>query len=589
MMQPGATAVADSTAREGEIFQEFEQRIGSRSFNLWVRDNASIEIVDDQVTINVHNNFLLNWLQQRHRPALTQSVQLVLGAAAEIRFRVLAVAPAEVTPAEATIVPPPSTATQCHASPQTAHRPQPRQQPSQYSASQHPSDQLGLFRSRDNVKQPARRPSPLVAVPFSAIAQYAVQQQNSADRREGRATPGDKPPGGNEGVRAPGARTAGGARSVGSNGGCVPPAKPPGGSVPSGSHPPNGPLPSGRRFADLCDFVAGPGNQLAFAAALQVCEQPGVYSPLVLHGGVGIGKTHLLEGIYRRMRVLNPSLRVMFLSAESFANYFTQALRDRTLASFRQRFRGVDVLMIDDIDFLDGKRVIQEEFLHTIKQLETHQRQVALTADRHPRLLAESSEELVTRFMSGIVCRLESPDVDTRRTIVARKVSRLSSRFTDDAIEFVVQRFALSVREMEGALNCLETYGLMTGKALTLAIARHVLADLERDCVRIVRVAEVEQAVCRLFSIGTADLRSPRRNRSVSQPRMLAMYLARKMTQAAYTEIGEHFGGRNHSTVMSAEKRVRDLLASNATVRAGNQEWKLGDLVASLEQQLLTG
>jgi chromosomal replication initiator protein len=335
--------------------------------------------------------------------------------------------------------------------------------------------------------------------------------------------------------------------------------------------------------------VAGPGNQLAFAAALQVCEQPGVYSPLVLHGGVGIGKTHLLEGIYRRMRMLNPSLRVMFLSAESFANYFTQALRDRTLASFRQRFRGVDVLMIDDIDFLDGKRVIQEEFLHTIKQLETHQRQVALTADRHPRLLAGSSEELVTRFMSGIVCRLESPDVDTRRTIVARKVSRLSSRFTDEAIEFVVQRFALSVREMEGALNCLETYGLMTGKTLSLAIARHVLADLERDCVRIVRVAEVEQAVCRLFSIGSADLRSPRRNRSVSQPRMLAMYLARKMTQAAYTEIGEHFGGRNHSTVMSAEKRVRDLLASNATVRAGNQEWKLGDLVASLEQQLQTG
>jgi chromosomal replication initiator protein len=589
MMQPSATAVADSTARQGEIFQEFEQRIGSRSFNLWVRDNASIEIVDDQVTINVHNNFLLNWLQQRHRAALTQSVQLVLGAAAEIHFRVLAVTPAEATPAEVSTTSPPATSAQCHASPQTVHRPQPRQQPSQYSAGQystshHPSDQLGLFRPRDSGKQSASRRGPLLAVPFSEIAQYAAQQQNSTDRRDVRATPGDKPLRGNE---APG--TPAGERSPNSNGGCVPPAKPPGGSVPSGSTPPNGPLPSGRRFADLSDFVAGPGNQLAFAASLQVCEQPGVYSPLVLHGGVGIGKTHLLEGIYRRMRMLNPSLRVMFLSAESFANYFTQALRDRTLASFRQRFRGVDVLMIDDIDFLDGKRVIQEEFLHTIKQLETHQRQVALTADRHPRLLAGSSEELVTRFMSGIVCRLESPDVDTRRTIVARKVARLSSRFTDDAIEFVVQRFALSVREMEGALNCLETYGLMTGKTLSLAIARHVLADLERDCVRIVRVAEVEQAVCRLFSIGTADLRSPRRNRSVSQPRMLAMYLARKMTQAAYTEIGEHFGGRNHSTVMSAEKRVRDLLASNATVRAGNQEWKLGDLVASLEQQLLTG
>ncbi len=346
---------------------------------------------------------------------------------------------------------------------------------------------------------------------------------------------------------------------------------------------------SKRRFADLTDFVTGPGNQLAFTAALQICEQPGGYNPLVLHGGVGIGKTHLLEGVYRRMRIRYPSFRVMFLSAESFANYFTQALRDRTLAGFRQRFRGVDVLMIDDVDFLDGKRVIQEEFLHTIKQLESHGRQVALTADRHPRLLTRLSEELVTRFMSGIVCRIESPDVDTRRAIVARKAARLTARVTDEAIEFVVQRFPQSVRELEGALNFLETYGLMTGKTITHSIARNVLADLERDCVRIVRVAEVEQAVCRLFSIGPNDLRSPRRTRTVSQPRMLAMYLARKMTQAAYTEIGEHFGGRNHSTVMSAEKRVRSLLEANATVKAGNQDWKLGDLLASLEQQLLTG
>ncbi len=346
---------------------------------------------------------------------------------------------------------------------------------------------------------------------------------------------------------------------------------------------------SGRRFADLNDFVTGPGNQLAFSAALQICEQPGSYNPLVLHGGVGIGKTHLLEGVYRRMRVLRPSFRVMFLSAESFANYFTQALRDRTLASFRQRFRGVDVLMIDDVDFLDGKRVIQEEFLHTVKQLESYGRQVALTADRHPRLLTRLSEELVTRFMSGIVCRLESPDLNTRRTIVARKAARMTALITDEAIEFVVQRFALSVRELEGALNFLENYGQTTGKTINLTVARNVLADIDRDCTRIVRVAEVEQAVCRLFSVGVDDLRSPRRTRTVSQPRMLAMYLARKMTQAAYTEIGEHFGGRNHSTVMSAEKRVRDMLEADATVRAGTQEWKLGDLLASLEQQLLTG
>ena len=237
--------------------------------------------------------------------------------------------------------------------------------------------------------------------------------------------------------------------------------------------------PAGRRFADLADFVKGPGNELAMTAALQICEQPGSrYNPLVLYGGVGTGKTHLLEATYRRLRARHPALHVLFLSAEGFANHFTQALRDRSLPSFRQRFRSVDVLVIDDVDFLDGKRVIQEEFLHTIKQLESHERQIVLSADRHPRLLTKLSEELVTRFISGIVCRMESPDLETRRTIVARKAARLTTRVSDEALELVAQRFRTSVRELEGALNCLETYGLMTGKQVGLSAARHVLADL---------------------------------------------------------------------------------------------------------------
>jgi chromosomal replication initiator protein len=165
----------------------------------------------------------------------------------------------------------------------------------------------------------------------------------------------------------------------------------------------------------------------------------------------------------------------------------------------------------------------------------------------------------------------------------------LTTRVSDEALEFIAQRFRSSVRELEGALNCLETYGLMTGKHVGLPAARTVLADLERDCVRVVRLADIEQTVCRFFAVDAEELRSPRRSRSVSQPRMLAMYLARKMTQAAYSEIGEYFGGRNHSTVMSAEKRVRDLLTSQVSFRVAAQSWKLGDLVSSLEQQLLTG
>jgi chromosomal replication initiator protein len=544
MMQPGDTAVADPVTREGEILRELEQRIGSRSFNLWVRNNASIEIAQEQVTVNAHNKFLLSWLQQRYRPAIMQSVELVLGDAVAVRFREL-----------------PATSAQPICATQTRETPSESPQ----CAATLPNQALHVNQSE---ARPAAGSLSALAIPTTTIAVSGAKQTLSKNA----ATPVGNVTGALAAAKIPSASASD--------------------SQPHSSQPNNAPpsrAQSGRRFADLNDFVTGPGNHLAFSAALQICEQPGSYNPLVLHGGVGIGKTHLLEGVYRRMRVLRPSSRVLFLSAESFANYFTQALRDRTLASFRQRFRGVDVLMIDDVDFLDGKRVIQEEFLHTVRQLESYGRQVALTADRHPRLLTRLSEELVTRFMSGIVCRLESPDLNTRRTIVARKAARMTARITDEAIEFVVQRFALSVRELEGALNFLENYGQTTGKMINLTVARTVLADLDRDCVRIVRVAEVEQAVCRLFSVGVDDLRSPRRTRTVSQPRMLAMYLARKMTQAAYTEIGEHFGGRNHSTVMSAEKRVRDMLEADATVRAGTQEWKLGDLLASLEQQLLTG
>jgi chromosomal replication initiator protein len=563
MMQPGDTAVADPGTQAGEILRELEQRIGSRSFNLWVRDNASIEIAPDHVTVNVHNKFLLSWLQQRYRPAIMQSVQLVLGDTIPVRFREL---PATLTQT--------TSVTQTHETlTQGSNCPAPSPEPLANQTEWRPSELRGLVsRGLGSGKGTASGPSPLAAIPITAIALSCARQ---ASGQIAAPTFGNVQP-----ALPTLAKTQATLASA---------------SDPKPNSPPpqnNSPQPraqSGRRFADLNDFVTGPGNHLAFSAALQICEQPGSYNPLVLHGGVGIGKTHLLEGVYRRMRALRPSARVLFLSAESFANYFTQALRDRTLASFRQRFRGVDVLMIDDVDFLDGKRVIQEEFLHTVKQLESHGRQVALTADRHPRLLTRLSEELVTRFMSGIVCRLESPDLNTRRTIVARKAARMTALITDEAIEFVVQRFALSVRELEGALNFLENYGQTTGKTINLTVARNVLADIDRDCVRIVRVAEVEQAVCRLFSVGVDDLRSARRTRTVSQPRMLAMYLARKMTQAAYTEIGEHFGGRNHSTVMSAEKRVRELLEADATVRAGTQEWKLGDLLASLEQQLLTG
>ena len=344
----------------------------------------------------------------------------------------------------------------------------------------------------------------------------------------------------------------------------------------------------GRRFAHLSDFVVGSCNQLAFAGVRQVSEAPGQrQNPLYLFGGVGLGKTHLLEGLYCELRRRFPTQNVVFLTSEQFANYFTHALRTHTLPSFRQRFRGIDVLLVDDVDFFDGKRGIQEEFLHTVKSLESHGKQIVVTADRHPNLLSQTSEELTSRFVSGLVCRMEAPDLDTRTKIVQHKLTRYELQLAPDAVLLVAQWFRQNVRELEGALNCLEAHFSVSQVRLNAAAARQILADLQRDCVRIVRLADVERAICDLFRLVPDELRSASRARNVSQPRMLAMFLARKLTQAAYSEIGDFFGGRNHSTVISAERQVQTWMTEETKVTIASRQWSVGELVQTIEQQLL--
>lgn len=344
----------------------------------------------------------------------------------------------------------------------------------------------------------------------------------------------------------------------------------------------------GRRFAYLADFVVGSCNQLAFAGVRQVSEAPGQrQNPLYLFGGVGLGKTHLLEGLYCELRRRFPTQNVVFLTSEQFANYFTHALRTHTLPSFRQRFRGIDVLLVDDVDFFDGKRGIQEEFLHTVKSLESHGKQIVVTSDRHPNLLSQTSEELTSRFVSGLVCRMEAPDLDTRTKIVQHKLSGRDLQLAPDAVLLVAQWFRQNVRELEGALNCLEAHYSVGRTRLTATASRQILADLQRDCVRIVRLADVERAICDLFRLIPDELRSASRSRNVSQPRMLAMFLARKLTQAAYSEIGDFFGGRNHSTVISAERQVQSWMADETKVTIAARQWSVGELVQTLEQQLL--
>lgn len=345
---------------------------------------------------------------------------------------------------------------------------------------------------------------------------------------------------------------------------------------------------AGRRTYLLSDFVEGDCNRIALTAVRQVTLQPGqTFNPLFLYGPVGTGKTHLLEGMVLELRSRFPGLQIVAMTAENFANHFTQGLRQHSLPAFRQKFRNADVLVIEGIEFLDSKKGIQEEFLHTFKHLEASGKQIILSSDRHPRLLSRVSEELKTRFLSGMVCRLESPDVETRKRIVEVKARRLGGEFSAEALQFVAQRFRNNVRELEGALHSLQNYFCMTGKRVSLHAAQKLLSDLERDCLRVVKLSEIEQAVCDLFGLMSEELRSEKRTRAVSQPRMIAMFLARKHTRSAYSEIGAYFGGRNHSTVITAEKKIDAWLQTRSSVRVAAQNWAVEDVLEALEQQLL--
>ncbi|MFN3160119.1 MAG: chromosomal replication initiator protein DnaA [Rubinisphaera brasiliensis] len=348
--------------------------------------------------------------------------------------------------------------------------------------------------------------------------------------------------------------------------------------------------PRRRRFAQLDDFVAEENNHVALSMARVVAQEPGEnYNPLYFYGGVGTGKTHLLEGIHSETRQLYPELTVMYLTAEAFANYYTKALREKSLPSFRRRFRSIDVLLVDDVDFLDSKKGIQEEFCHTIQELLAYRRQIVLAADRHPRMLTNIRQDLCSRFLAGLVTRLEAPDEQSRQEIVRQQAKKVGLPISPEAVDYISRKFTRSARELLGAVNCLQTYHHLTGRAIGVTATREVLKDLERDCLRIVRTVDVQRAVCDLFGVSQGDLVSAKRTRQLAQPRMVAMYLTRKLTHAAYQEIGQQFGGRNHSTVMSAERKMQQMLEQNGSMKISARDWTVQEVISMLQEQLQVG
>jgi chromosomal replication initiator protein len=348
-------------------------------------------------------------------------------------------------------------------------------------------------------------------------------------------------------------------------------------------------FPNKRRWRRLGDFVVGACNRVAHASAVSVVEAPGQgANPLVLYGPVGTGKTHLLEGIYAGLRKSQPGGRVCYVTAEDFTNRFVQALRFGKLGAFRKHFRECDALLLDDLHFVARKRASEEEFLHTFDALLGDGRQVVVTCDCHPKLAGELTPELTDRLLGGALWGLAPPDAATRLDILRAKAGRGGDApIFEEVLRFLAEQLRGNVRELEGALHSVTHYSRVSGRPVDVALAREALADLLRHAVRLVQLADVDRAVCRVLCLDSGALQSKRRAWAVSHPRMLAMYLARKHTPAAYSEVGQFFGGRNHSTAVAAEKKVRRWLQDDGELALGARRLRLREVIELVERELL--
>ena len=314
-----------------------------------------------------------------------------------------------------------------------------------------------------------------------------------------------------------------------------------------------------RRFT-FDNFVVGKPNELAYAAAQRVSGSDVVaLNPLFLYGGVGLGKTHLMHAIAWDIRRRDPSRRVIYLSAEKFMYQFIRALRFKDTVAFKEQFRSVDVLMIDDVQFIGGKDSTQEEFFHTFNALVDQNRQVVISADKSPTDLEGVEERLRSRLGWGLVADIHPTNYELRLGILHSKVEKLGVEIPPRVMEFLAHKITSNVREMEGALNRVVAHATLVGRDITLETTQEVLHDLLRAYDRRVTVEDIQRQVAAHFQIRLADMHSARRSRAVARPRQVAMYLAKQLTQHSLPDIGRQFGGRDHTTVLHAVKRIDEL------------------------------
>jgi len=317
-------------------------------------------------------------------------------------------------------------------------------------------------------------------------------------------------------------------------------------------------------------FVVGSNNQMAHAAALAVAQAPAqAYNPLFLYGDTGLGKTHLMHAIGHAILRRNPDARVAYLSTEKFTNEFIQALQENSLTKFRQRYRHVDVLLIDDVQFLAGKERIQEEFFHTFNDLFEAGKQIVLSSDRRASEIQKLESRLVSRFEWGLPADIQAPDLETRTAILRSKAASLKADLPEAVVNFIAQNISKNIRRLEGALIKVASYSALTGKTLDLASTEMLLQDvLMEQAQNVLTIETIQKRVADHYQIRHSDMTSKRRPNNIAIPRQIAMYLARTLTKHSLQEIGDAFGGRDHGTVIHACKAVDNMMEQDASTRS---------------------
>ncbi len=316
-------------------------------------------------------------------------------------------------------------------------------------------------------------------------------------------------------------------------------------------------------------FVSGPSNQFAHAAAMAVANNPATtYNPLFIYGGVGLGKTHIVHAIGNEIITNNNNLKLCYYSSEKFTNELINSLRHAKMDEFRNKFRSIDVLLIDDIQFIAGKKSTQEEFFHTFNALYESHKQIVVTSDKFPKEIPDLEERLRSRFEWGLIADIQAPDIETKQAILKMKADQNKISLPEDVAFFLSSSVTSNVRELEGYLVRIGAFASLTSTPISLDMAKSILKDIIVEKNKEVTVEAIQKSVASHFQLKTSDLKSAKRLKTLVQPRQIAMYISRKLTSSSYPEIGAKFGGKDHSTIIHAIKKIEKQMADDLQLRA---------------------